>query len=279
MDGLAAQGQAGCSDAWPGPRRKRRGAGRRKLAEETERAHGPRAGASAPPPAPPSWATSSSTRSTSRSPCHGRSRPCCPSSARTSKAAGSASTTKRTQAKFPLLGLKFKNTSGLHLMQGPITVFEGTNYAGDARILDLQPNEERLISYAIDLGTEVNPVPSPDNGRLRPGQGGQGHHLHDHQDPRDQDLHHQEPQRRRTHRPGRAPCPQRVQADRHGQAGRNGQRLLPLPGQGGSRQDRDADGHRGTHCRPDHRHQQQQRRHHPHLHQPDRSSARRSRTA
>jgi hypothetical protein len=73
---------------------------------------------------------------------------------------------ERTQAKFPLLGLKFKNTSGLHLMQGPITVFEGSNYAGDARILDLQPNEERLISYAVDLGTEVNPVPSSDNGRL-----------------------------------------------------------------------------------------------------------------
>ncbi len=73
---------------------------------------------------------------------------------------------EQTQAKFPLLGLKFKNTSGLHLMQGPITVFEGSNYAGDARILDLQPNEERLISYAIDLGTEVNPVPSTDNGRL-----------------------------------------------------------------------------------------------------------------
>jgi hypothetical protein len=73
---------------------------------------------------------------------------------------------ERTQAKFPLLGLKFKNTSGLHLMQGPITVFEGSNYAGDARILDLQPNEERLLSFAIDLGTEVNPVPSSDNGRI-----------------------------------------------------------------------------------------------------------------
>jgi hypothetical protein len=71
-----------------------------------------------------------------------------------------------TQAKFALLGLRFKNTSGLHLMQGPITVFEGSNYAGDARILDLQPNEERLISYAVDLGTEVIPVPSSDNGRI-----------------------------------------------------------------------------------------------------------------
>jgi hypothetical protein len=61
-------------------------------------------------------------------------------------------------SKFALLGLKFKNTTPLHLSQGPITVFEGSSYAGDARILDLQPKDERLISYAIDLGTEVEPV-------------------------------------------------------------------------------------------------------------------------
>jgi hypothetical protein len=54
-----------------------------------------------------------------------------------------------------MLGLKLKNTSGLHLMQGPITVFEGSTYAGDARIQDVQPNDERLLSYAVDLGTEV----------------------------------------------------------------------------------------------------------------------------
>ena len=71
-----------------------------------------------------------------------------------------------TQAKFPLLGVRLKNTSGMHLNQGPITVFDNSNYAGDARILDLRPNEERLVSFAIDLGTEVNPVPSSDNGRL-----------------------------------------------------------------------------------------------------------------
>ena len=59
------------------------------------------------------------------------------------------------QPKHPLLGLRFKNTTGAHLAQGPITLFEGSTYAGDARILDVQPNEERLIAYAIDLGTEV----------------------------------------------------------------------------------------------------------------------------
>jgi hypothetical protein len=61
------------------------------------------------------------------------------------------------QGKHPLLGLRFKNTSGAHLNQGPISVFDGSVYAGDTRILDVQPNEERLLSYAIDLGTEVDP--------------------------------------------------------------------------------------------------------------------------
>src|SRR5262249_58550353 len=55
----------------------------------------------------------------------------------------------------PLLGLKLKNTSGMPRTQGPITVFEGSVYAGDTRVLDLQPDEERLVSYAVDLGTEV----------------------------------------------------------------------------------------------------------------------------
>jgi hypothetical protein len=61
------------------------------------------------------------------------------------------------QAKHPLLGLRFSNHTPLHLSQGPITVYENGTYAGDARIPDLQPNEKRLISYAIDLGTEVEP--------------------------------------------------------------------------------------------------------------------------
>jgi hypothetical protein len=58
-------------------------------------------------------------------------------------------------AKYPLLGLKLKNTSGQPLTQGPITVYENSTYAGDTRILDLQPNEERYLSYALDQGTEV----------------------------------------------------------------------------------------------------------------------------
>ncbi len=70
------------------------------------------------------------------------------------------------QAKHPLLGLRFKNTSGVHLSQGPIAVFEGSTYAGDTRVLDVQPGEERLVSYAIDLGTEVDPQTGPGSGRI-----------------------------------------------------------------------------------------------------------------
>ena len=59
--------------------------------------------------------------------------------------------------KHPLNGYRLKNTSALHLMQGPITLFDSGTYAGDARIEDLPPGQDRLISYALDLKTEVEP--------------------------------------------------------------------------------------------------------------------------
>ncbi|MGD1085175.1 MAG: DUF4139 domain-containing protein [Verrucomicrobiota bacterium] len=61
------------------------------------------------------------------------------------------------QAKFPFNGVRLTNTTGLHLMQGPITVFEAGAYAGDARIEDLAPGADRLLSYGVDLATEVDP--------------------------------------------------------------------------------------------------------------------------
>ncbi|MEW6159865.1 MAG: hypothetical protein AB1813_20735, partial [Verrucomicrobiota bacterium] len=61
------------------------------------------------------------------------------------------------QAKFPLNGFRLKNSTSLHLMQGPITVFDANSYAGDARIDDLAPGQERLLSYALDLKAEVEP--------------------------------------------------------------------------------------------------------------------------
>lgn len=56
-----------------------------------------------------------------------------------------------SDAKHALNGFKLKNSTGLHLSGGPITVYREGVYAGDAQITNLQPNEERLISYAVDL--------------------------------------------------------------------------------------------------------------------------------
>jgi hypothetical protein len=52
----------------------------------------------------------------------------------------------------PLNGVRMKNTSGKHLLQGPLTVMDG-GYAGDARIDDVPPGQDRLVSFGIDLET------------------------------------------------------------------------------------------------------------------------------
>jgi hypothetical protein len=54
-------------------------------------------------------------------------------------------------AKNALNGFRLKNTTGLHLSGGPVAVYSGGVYAGDAQINNLQPGEDRLISYAVDL--------------------------------------------------------------------------------------------------------------------------------
>jgi hypothetical protein len=48
-------------------------------------------------------------------------------------------------------GFYLRNTSGLHLQGGPITVFSDGIYGGDALVSNLSPNDSRLISYAVDL--------------------------------------------------------------------------------------------------------------------------------
>lgn len=62
----------------------------------------------------------------------------------------------------PMNGISLKNTSKLHLMGGPITVFDGNAYGGDALIEDVPPGDQRLLTYAMDLAVDVEPrVASP----------------------------------------------------------------------------------------------------------------------
>jgi hypothetical protein len=59
--------------------------------------------------------------------------------------------------RFPLKSVRLKNSTGQHLMQGPVAVFDEGAYVGDSRMLDLEAGQERLLSYAVDLGLEVRP--------------------------------------------------------------------------------------------------------------------------
>ncbi len=56
----------------------------------------------------------------------------------------------------PLNGVRVTNTTGKHLLQGPVTVLDEGGYAGDAQIDNLPPGQQRLLSYGIDLDVRVN---------------------------------------------------------------------------------------------------------------------------
>jgi hypothetical protein len=55
----------------------------------------------------------------------------------------------------PMNGIRLKNTSDLTLEGGTLTVIDGDAYAGEALIERLKPNEQRFISFGLDLGTLV----------------------------------------------------------------------------------------------------------------------------
>jgi hypothetical protein len=61
-----------------------------------------------------------------------------------------------TRAKNPLSSLRLKNTTGLTLEGGPLTVYQGDSYVGEALIKTVKDDEQRYITYAVDLGLHVN---------------------------------------------------------------------------------------------------------------------------
>ena len=56
----------------------------------------------------------------------------------------------------PLAAVRLKNSTGLTLEGGPLTILLGGIYAGDALVETLTPGEERYITYAVDLGLHVH---------------------------------------------------------------------------------------------------------------------------
>ncbi len=73
-------------------------------------------------------------------------------------------------AKYPLSGVRIVNTIGNHLLQGPLTIFDGNTYAGDAKIDDIPPGQERLMSYAIDMKVHVDASKTNQQDTIRTGK-------------------------------------------------------------------------------------------------------------
>jgi len=67
----------------------------------------------------------------------------------------------------PLRGVFLRNATDKHVMQGPVTVFEGNTYAGDAQIGNLPPGQERLLSYALDLEVSVDATQNRQESRIQ----------------------------------------------------------------------------------------------------------------
>ncbi len=55
----------------------------------------------------------------------------------------------------PRNAVELTNTTGKTLDGGPITVFDGNAYAGEALVEPVKQGDKRLISYAVDLGTRI----------------------------------------------------------------------------------------------------------------------------
>jgi hypothetical protein len=51
----------------------------------------------------------------------------------------------------PMRGVELSNSSGQQLIPGPISVFDGSAYAGDAQIQFMAAGDKRLLAYAVDL--------------------------------------------------------------------------------------------------------------------------------
>jgi hypothetical protein len=70
----------------------------------------------------------------------------------------------------PLNGARIKNTTGKHLLAGPITVLDGSSYAGDASIDNVPPGQERLISYGVDLQVLVDATKNRSDSAIQTGK-------------------------------------------------------------------------------------------------------------
>lgn len=63
---------------------------------------------------------------------------------------------EQTRAKNPLSAVRLQNTTGKTLEGGPLTVLQGASYVGEALTNTIKSDEQRYLTYAVDLGLHVN---------------------------------------------------------------------------------------------------------------------------
>ena len=68
--------------------------------------------------------------------------------------------------KNPWTAVKLKNSTGLTLEGGPVTVIDHDTYAGEALVETLKPGEERYLSFAVDLAVTVDAKNESGEGRV-----------------------------------------------------------------------------------------------------------------
>ncbi len=75
------------------------------------------------------------------------------------------------QGDHPLTDIRLKNTTALHLMGGPLTVFDtqdggAAGYVGDALMDDTEAGQTRLLTYAMDLAVDADKQRDVESGVL-----------------------------------------------------------------------------------------------------------------
>lgn len=61
-----------------------------------------------------------------------------------------------TQGEHPYRGVEVTNSTKLKLMPGPLAVFDGSVFAGDAQIGHVGQGERRMLAYAVDLDVDAS---------------------------------------------------------------------------------------------------------------------------
>jgi hypothetical protein len=66
----------------------------------------------------------------------------------------------------PLRSVWLTNSSGMTLDAGSFTVLEGSTFAGEGLVDSIKPGEKRLLSYAVDLGVQIDARRGDDQQRV-----------------------------------------------------------------------------------------------------------------